>query len=73
MGNSLVFFSERRKINSLAQVYCSSETDIWGKVVNTVNVKTFRNYYVFGLCPSSGILKTREHSVSETGSVSILR
>jgi hypothetical protein len=28
-----------------------------------------RNYYVFALCPSSGILKTREHNVSETGSV----
>jgi hypothetical protein len=24
-------------------------------------------------CPSSGILKTREHNVSETGSVSVLR
>jgi hypothetical protein len=31
------------------------------------------NYYVFGLYPSSGILKTREHNVSETGSVSVLR
>jgi hypothetical protein len=28
---------------------------------------------VFGLCPSSSILETRKHSVSETGSVSILR
>jgi hypothetical protein len=32
-----------------------------------------RNYWVFGLCPSSGILKYREHNVSETGSVSVLR
>jgi hypothetical protein len=32
-----------------------------------------RNYRVFGLCPSSGILKTREHNVSETGSLSVLR
>jgi hypothetical protein len=31
------------------------------------------NYWGFGLCPSSGILETREHKVSETGSVSILR
>jgi hypothetical protein len=32
------------------------------------------NYWGFGLCPSSGILKnTREHKVSETGSVSVLR
>jgi hypothetical protein len=32
-----------------------------------------QNYGVFGPCPSSGILKTREHSFSETGSVCILR
>jgi hypothetical protein len=27
----------------------------------------------FGLCPTSGILKTRKHNVSETGSVSVFR
>jgi hypothetical protein len=32
-----------------------------------------QNYWVFGLYPSSGILKTRELDVSETGSVSVLR
>jgi hypothetical protein len=26
-----------------------------------------QNYWVFGLCPSSGILKTIEHKVLETG------
>jgi hypothetical protein len=26
-------------------------------------------YWVSGLCPSSGIINTRNHSVSETGSV----
>jgi hypothetical protein len=26
-----------------------------------------QNYWVFGLCPSSGILETRKHNVSETG------
>jgi hypothetical protein len=31
-----------------------------------------QNYWVFGLCPSSGILETRKHNVSETGSVSVL-
>jgi hypothetical protein len=31
------------------------------------------NYCSPGLCPSSGILNTRKHSVLETGSVSILR
>jgi hypothetical protein len=31
------------------------------------------NYLVFGLCPSSGFLKTREHNVKETGSIPVLR
>jgi hypothetical protein len=25
-----------------------------------------QNYWVFGLCPSSGILETRKHTVSES-------
>jgi hypothetical protein len=33
----------------------------------------FQNYAVFGLLPSSGILGTRKHDVSEIGSVSVLR
>jgi hypothetical protein len=32
-----------------------------------------KNYWVFGLCLSSGIIKIREHNVSETGSLSVLR
>jgi hypothetical protein len=32
-----------------------------------------QNYWLFGLCPSSGILESRKHNVSETGSVSVLR
>jgi hypothetical protein len=31
------------------------------------------NRWLSGLCPSSGILNTRNHNVSETGSVSVLR
>jgi hypothetical protein len=31
-----------------------------------------QNYWVFGLSPSSGILKNRKHKVLETGSVSVL-
>jgi hypothetical protein len=41
-----------------------------------IKMKTFdviQNYWGSGLCPSSGILKTTKHSVSETESVSILR
>jgi hypothetical protein len=32
-----------------------------------------QNYWVFGHCPSSGILETRKHNVSETASVSVLK
>jgi hypothetical protein len=31
-----------------------------------------QNYWVFGLCPSSGILKSKERNVSETGCFSPL-
>jgi hypothetical protein len=37
-------------------------------------VSNTRNYWVFGLRSSSGIRKElKEHNVSETGSVSVLR
>jgi hypothetical protein len=32
-----------------------------------------QNYWVSGLCPSSGIPETRKHNVSETGAHSVLR
>jgi hypothetical protein len=32
-----------------------------------------QNYWVFGLFPLPGILETRKHDVSETGSVSVFR
>jgi hypothetical protein len=41
-----------------------------------LGIKSFWNYWVFGLCPLSIILKNknkREHNVLETGSVSIFR
>jgi hypothetical protein len=36
-----------------------------------MNIK--ENYWDFWTFPSSGILETRKHDVSETGSVSVLR
>jgi hypothetical protein len=36
-------------------------------------VQCAQNYWVFGLCPSSWILKIRTDVVSETGSLSVLR
>jgi hypothetical protein len=41
-----------------------------GKKVIHLNLQ---NYWVYGLFPSSGILETRKHDVSETGSLSVLR
>jgi hypothetical protein len=35
--------------------------------------RDIQNFWVFGLLPSSGILETKIHDVSETGSVSVLR
>jgi hypothetical protein len=41
--------------------------------VVTVEIVQTWNYWVFGICPSSSILKTRKDNVSETGSVSLLK
>jgi hypothetical protein len=32
-----------------------------------------QNYWGFGLCSSAGVLETRKHNISETGSVSGLK
>jgi hypothetical protein len=34
---------------------------------------SIQNYWVFGLLPSSDVLKLREHNVTESGPISILR
>jgi hypothetical protein len=49
-----------------------------GRIQNTCLPNTkpdffLQNYWVSGLCPSSGILNTGKHKVSETGSVSVFR
>jgi hypothetical protein len=43
------------------------------KYSNITYLVNTQNYWIFGLRSSSGILETRKHNVSETGSVSILR
>jgi hypothetical protein len=40
-------------------------------LVMRMEMQTYLNYWVFGLCPSSGVL--RKHNVSKTGSVFVLR
>jgi hypothetical protein len=50
----------------------SKEYEEYYKVLTMVY--TTQNYcFFFLLFPSSGILETRKHDVSETGSVSVLR
>jgi hypothetical protein len=45
----------------------------WSEALLQEPTLTPHNYWVFGLFPSPGILVTRKHDVSETGSVSVLR
>jgi hypothetical protein len=37
------------------------------------NIISRQNYWGFGFCPSYGIIKTRKHSISETGPGFVLR
>jgi hypothetical protein len=47
---------------------------LWDSKIELSYSNFTQNYGVFyGLCPSSGILYTTKHSVSEAGSVSVLR
>jgi hypothetical protein len=39
----------------------------------TLTFNLIQNYWDFGLRPSSGIVKTRKHNVSDTRSVCVLR
>jgi hypothetical protein len=55
---------------SSAAVIRGIETNLAKTCVYTVDSQ---NYWIFGRCPSYGILETRKHNVSEAGSVSVLR
>jgi hypothetical protein len=55
-------------LGDLAFTYKINTSTLWRVLTMVYNT---RDYWVFGLCPPSGILRnTNEHSVSETGSVS---
>jgi hypothetical protein len=43
------------------------------EITKLLKKSAHHDYWAFVLHPSSSILKTREHNVSKTGSVSILR
>jgi hypothetical protein len=60
-------------IPSFIKIGSGMQNLLKGEFTNTQAGKRSQNYWGFGLCPSSCILKTREHTVSETGSVSVLR
>jgi hypothetical protein len=55
--------------------------DVFGRKSRSMNINPMvriitlvtQKYWSFGLLPWSGILETRKHDVSETGSVSVVR
>jgi hypothetical protein len=51
----------------------SSSSSSSSNTISCYDLFGSQNHWVFGLCPSSGILETTKHNVSETGSVSVLR
>jgi hypothetical protein len=55
------------------EVFCRGIVELSGLSTNPPKIHPTQNYWVFGLCPSSCILETIKHRVSETGSVSVLR
>jgi hypothetical protein len=57
----------RTESTSVERVYIEQNQKVLKMEYNT------QNYWVSGLCLSCGIVNTRKHNVSETGSVSILR
>jgi hypothetical protein len=77
---SVVVFREMHFIDNGLFLYALNKpllkvqtTVQWTWISNYPEFVLPRNYWIFGLCPSSGILKTKEHNVSATGSVSVLR
>jgi hypothetical protein len=72
-------FHFRINISVADKLLVSGDFIIWELCINVsllrvlTTVHNIQNYWVFGLYPSSGILETRKHDVSETGSVSVLR
>jgi hypothetical protein len=58
------------KINYTFLTIVSRSND---KLYEKGNFANTRDYWNFGLCPLSGILKTTKDDVLEAGSVSILR
>jgi hypothetical protein len=57
----------------IVELYLHPPTYLQGIMLNYLRIKDNQNYWVLGLCPSSSILKSREHKVSETGSLSVHR
>jgi hypothetical protein len=52
-------------------MYCQSWNPLRKPNALVISFDT-EKYWVFGLCPSSGILEARKHNVPETGSVTAI-
>jgi hypothetical protein len=61
------------KIIMEKQMECrlAGETEVLGENLPLLSIT--KSHWVFGLCPSSSILGSTKHDVSETASVSVLR
>jgi hypothetical protein len=66
-------YNRRINVNKNTNVKKGRESTQRITETNSEHSSCTQNYWVFGLCPSYGILETRKHKVSETGSVSFLR
>jgi hypothetical protein len=59
-------FFEKYSVITTSKCHTNGLMIIWDK-------NQLQDYWVFWTFPSSGILETRKHDVSETGSVSVLK
>jgi hypothetical protein len=66
-------FSNNRKRLMLLKSEFNTSTKLCRDSEKCANVNTSIEYWVLEFCPSSGILKTREHNISGTEPLSILR
>jgi hypothetical protein len=69
-GEVIVLYQDFMKTEHKARKIKYSASRCFAYPQNRIQAQ---NYWCFGLCPSFGILDSRKHNVSETGSVSVLR
>jgi hypothetical protein len=66
-------WKQSREVYNLKHMLCAGPVTKLENENDFEHVIGIQNYWVSGLCPSSGIVITRKQNFSETGSVSVLR